>query len=108
MGVPINISSLCRDIHAALTGPKARQRNELKEDMIQYVWDGLDRCWKELDGLRSATTGDAIDEVDMERFIHGWQVCVFSISFFDGADSVDNPTTRFSSSSVVSLPADHP
>lgn len=74
MGLPIQISSLCRAIHTALTGPKARQREDLKEELLQYVWDGLDRCWRELDALRNLALGVIIEAVDMERFIHGWQV----------------------------------
>ncbi|THG99635.1 hypothetical protein EW026_g2735 [Hermanssonia centrifuga] len=74
---PIRISSVCRDIHAALTGPKARQREDVKEDLLQYVWDTLDQCWKELDDLRSVGTGEIIEVEDMERFIHGWQIFIF-------------------------------
>ncbi|KAJ3551148.1 hypothetical protein NM688_g4889 [Phlebia brevispora] len=77
MGLPIQISSLCRAIHAALTGPKARQREELKEELLQYVWEGLEKAWRDLDNLRNLPLGNIIEQEDMERFIHGWQIFIF-------------------------------
>ena len=74
MDLPIRISALCRDIHAVLTGPKARQKEDVKEDRLQYIWQHLASCWKELDELRTLQIGDAIAREDTERFIHGWQV----------------------------------
>ena len=74
IAVPLRISSVCRIIHAALTGPKAKQREGVKEELLNKVWDSLDRCWQELEDLRKFGTGDLIEVEDMERFIHGWQV----------------------------------
>ena len=74
MDMPIRISALCREIHAVLTGPKARQREDIKEDRLQQVWARLDTCWKELENLRDSPIGGAIAQEDTERFIHGWQV----------------------------------
>ena len=74
VAVPLRISSVCRTIHAALTGPKARQSGGVKEDLLLNAWNSLDRCWQDLDDLRQIGTADIIEIEDMERFIHGWQV----------------------------------
>lgn len=47
----------------------------MKEDLLNIAWDGLDNCWTDLDGLKGAHARDIIDIEDLERFIHGWQVC---------------------------------
>ena len=72
--IPIRIASVCRDVHAVLTGPKARQREEVDEDGLQDAWDTLERCWRELDGLRHFGTYGIVQADDVERFIDGWQV----------------------------------
>nr|VWO98786.1 cAMP-dependent protein kinase catalytic subunit [Ganoderma boninense] len=75
--IPIRIASVCRDIHAALTGPKARQREEIDEDTLQDAWDRLERCWRDLDGLRQFGTYGIVQIEDVERFIDGWQIFLF-------------------------------
>ncbi|KAI8998747.1 hypothetical protein BD414DRAFT_408105 [Trametes punicea] len=75
--IPIRIASVCRDVHAALTGPKARQRDELDENKLQKAWDTLERCWGELDSLRHLGTCGIIQPEDVERFIDGWQIFLF-------------------------------
>ena len=72
MSLPIRISAVCRTIHAALTGPLARQR--IREDLLHKAWDYLDQCWVDLDGLRGITGGELMQMEDLNRFIHGWQV----------------------------------
>lgn len=52
-----------------------RQADRVKEDLLNKAWDGLDNCWTDLDGLKGAHARDIIDIEDLERFIHGWQVC---------------------------------
>ncbi|OSD01630.1 hypothetical protein PYCCODRAFT_1369162 [Trametes coccinea BRFM310] len=75
--IPIRIASLCRDVHAALTGPKARQRDELDENKLQEAWDTLEHCWGELDSLRQLGTCGIVQPEDVERFIDGWQIFLF-------------------------------
>lgn len=72
--LPLRISSVCRIVHTALTGPKARQTEGVKEELLHKAWGSLDRCWQDLEGLRQIGTADIIEVEDMERFIHGWQV----------------------------------
>ena len=72
--MPLRISSVCRIIHTALTGPKAKQQDGVKEDLLNKVWGSLDRLWQDLEDLRKFGTGEIIEVEDMERFIHGWQV----------------------------------
>ena len=61
-------------MHAALTGPKARQREDLDEAKLEEAWKTLERCWTDLDGLRHLGTCGIIQPEDIERFIDGWQV----------------------------------
>ncbi|GBE82350.1 hypothetical protein SCP_0407340 [Sparassis crispa] len=75
--IPIRIASACRQLHSALTGPKARQRNNVDEDKLQSVWQTLDQCWKDFDGLRQFGTAGFVQSEDVERFIDGWQVFIF-------------------------------
>ncbi|KAI0637085.1 hypothetical protein C8Q77DRAFT_1050404 [Trametes polyzona] len=75
--VPIRIASVCRDVHAALTGPKARRQQDLDEDKLQDVWDTLERCWQDLDNLRHVGTCGIVQAEDIERFIDGWQIFLF-------------------------------
>ncbi|KAH9934813.1 uncharacterized protein B0H18DRAFT_488520 [Fomitopsis serialis] len=71
---PIRIASVCREIHAALTGPKARQGREIDEDKLHDAWETLDQCWKDFDGLRHLGTDGFVQAGDIERFVDGWQV----------------------------------
>ena len=57
-----------------LTGPKARQRDDIDEEAIQDAWDVLDRAWRDLDGLRQFGAYGIVQMEDIERFIDGWQV----------------------------------
>ncbi|CCM06228.1 uncharacterized protein FIBRA_08474 [Fibroporia radiculosa] len=75
--VPIRIASVCRDIHAVLTGPKARQSHELDEDKLHDAWETLDQCWKSFDGLRQYGTDGFVQVEDVERYIDGWQIFIF-------------------------------
>lgn len=73
--VPIRISDVCRQVHS-LTSPKARRSLSVDEESLNYAWNTLDRCWKELDDIRRqiGTNDQLIDVEDMERFINAWQV----------------------------------
>ncbi|KAI0079977.1 hypothetical protein K474DRAFT_438548 [Panus rudis PR-1116 ss-1] len=75
--VPLRISDVCREIHTALTGPKARRNEVVNEGTLVYVWNTLDLCWKELEDLRQLVTGDVLDPEDVERYINGWQIFIF-------------------------------
>lgn len=72
--IPIRIASVCRDIHASLTGPKARHRDDIDEEGLHESWDVLEKCWRDLDGLRQFGAYDIVQAEDIERFIDGWQV----------------------------------
>ncbi|KAI0374770.1 hypothetical protein BV20DRAFT_934666 [Pilatotrama ljubarskyi] len=75
--IPIRIASVCREVHAVLTGPKARHRDDLDEEKLQDAWDTLDRCWRDLDNLRQWGTRGIVQAEDVERFIDGWQIFLF-------------------------------
>jgi len=73
--VPLQLASACRKVHAALTGPKARQQNEIDEKSLHEVWAILDKSWKDFEDLRQLGTVGIVHEEDIERYINGWQVC---------------------------------
>lgn len=75
--VPLNLASACRKVHLALTGPKARQQNEIEEQSLHEVWDALEKSWKEFDNLRMLGTSGNVHEEDVDRYIHGWQIFIF-------------------------------
>ncbi|KAF8275264.1 hypothetical protein EI94DRAFT_1560073 [Lactarius quietus] len=75
--VPLELASACRKVHAALTGPKARQQNEIDEKSLHDVWDALEKLWKDFDNLRMLGTSGNIHEEDVDRYIHGWQIFIF-------------------------------
>lgn len=49
---PIRLSSACRQIHAALTGPKAKRKEDVNEPGLKDAWEALGRSWEEFEGLR--------------------------------------------------------
>jgi hypothetical protein len=49
---PIRLSSACRQIHAALTGPKAKRKEDVNERGLKEAWEALSRSWEEFEGLR--------------------------------------------------------
>ncbi|ELU40099.1 fungal zn(2)-Cys(6) binuclear cluster domain-containing protein [Rhizoctonia solani AG-1 IA] len=49
---PIRLSSACRQIHAALTGPKAKRKEDVNEPGLKEAWEALSRSWEEFEGLR--------------------------------------------------------
>lgn len=78
--VPLHLNAVCRKVHAVLTGTKAARRIEESGGMsvdaegMREVWDGLERCWEEFEGVRRG--GLANGDVDplVERFVSAWQV----------------------------------
>ena len=104
--IPLKISTVCRDIHGALTGPKARRRADVDERAIEIAWNSLDRLWRDLDDLRHNGMGGLLEMEDVERYIHGWQVRISSASL-DVSHGLlyQPPCCRFSSFNAVSLPA---
>ncbi|KAH9998171.1 hypothetical protein BJV74DRAFT_825872 [Russula compacta] len=75
--VPLELASACRKVHSALTGPKARQQNEIEEKSLHEVWDALEKSWKDFDNLRMLGTSGNVHEEDVDRYIHGWQIFIF-------------------------------
>jgi hypothetical protein len=87
VSAPVHISSVCRTIHAALTGPMVRASDRVKEELLDKAWTGLDKCWTELDGLRSEDTGEVLEQEDLDRFVDGWQVCTEATTLRPYAES---------------------
>jgi hypothetical protein len=92
--ITIEISVACRLVHAALTGPRARQRyvvfaDELwlapdfavrmgeahvDETILTRGWDMLDTCWHKLDSLRTQYGHIHAQTEEVDLFASGWQV----------------------------------
>ncbi|KDQ16343.1 hypothetical protein BOTBODRAFT_54128 [Botryobasidium botryosum FD-172 SS1] len=73
---PIRVSSACRLINSALTGPKAQMREFINEPKLREAWEALEKCWEEFDGLLQLPQGGIVPE-DSERFVNGWKVFIF-------------------------------
>lgn len=78
---PIRLSTACRQINHALTGPKASLRRDVDEQQLKDGWEKLTLCWEEFDELRDVllanNPGVFMQRPDMERFISGWQIFLF-------------------------------
>ncbi|KAJ3741826.1 hypothetical protein DFH05DRAFT_1558769 [Lentinula detonsa] len=83
--IPLHLSSVCRKIHAILTGAKAAHKAEVSgridAEGMREIWDGLDRCWEEFEAIRrgtSASAGGSMDvDIQTERFVSCWQIFIF-------------------------------
>ncbi|KAJ3774794.1 hypothetical protein EV361DRAFT_877488 [Lentinula raphanica] len=85
--IPLHLSSVCRKIHAVLTGAKATRRVELgggiDAEGMREIWEGLDRCWEKFEAVRRNTSasagGSMVGDVDIqtERFVSCWQIFIF-------------------------------
>ncbi|KAH7869669.1 uncharacterized protein C8R40DRAFT_1058698 [Lentinula edodes] len=85
--IPLHLSSVCRKIHAVLTGAKASRTAELgggvDAEGMREVWEGLDSCWDEFEALRrgisTSAGGSMLGDVDIrtERFVSCWQIFIF-------------------------------
>ncbi|KZS99138.1 hypothetical protein SISNIDRAFT_492392 [Sistotremastrum niveocremeum HHB9708] len=74
---PIHLSSACRKVHAALTGPKARSRPEVDEELLKAAWEALERSWEEFEALRQIGSVGIAQPEDTDRFVSGWQIFIF-------------------------------
>lgn len=74
--IPLRLSAVCRQVHSVLTGPKARQSDELNIHVqrLHDVWNSLGHLWEELENLRQLGTGDLMKPQEVERYVNGWQV----------------------------------
>jgi hypothetical protein len=70
--IPIKLSGVCRLFHTYVTGPKARKERALSEPKLREAWDGLQRCWDDLDKLLRSTPGNELE--DVEIFVTSWKV----------------------------------
>ncbi|KAF8308774.1 hypothetical protein DL93DRAFT_2086567 [Clavulina sp. PMI_390] len=78
---PIRLSTACRQINHALTGPKASLRRDVNGKELREGWEKLTQSWQEFDELREVLMNNDpsvfLQRPDMERFISGWQIFLF-------------------------------
>ena len=74
--LPLRLSSVCRDIHAVLTGAKAvRCQLDVDAEGMRRIWDGLANCWDDFDIVRRQGASNVTEDgVDLDRFASAWQV----------------------------------
>lgn len=75
--IPLHLSGICRKVHASLTGPKARQANEVDATSLYDAWESLSGAWDDLEALRHHGTGDFLQPQEVDRFVNGWQILIF-------------------------------
>ncbi|KII88691.1 hypothetical protein PLICRDRAFT_162020, partial [Plicaturopsis crispa FD-325 SS-3] len=81
---PLHLASVCRQVHSALTGPKARRRVEVSDEVMVDIWEGLAQSWEEFENIRRTGAGgvgfnisDTMTPEDADKFVSGWQVFIF-------------------------------
>ena len=77
---PIRLAQACRQIHRALTGPKARRNERVNGEHLKEAWESLESCFEEFQEFK-ADEGDMeigiLKARDVERFCDGWQCFLF-------------------------------
>ena len=113
---PIRLAQACRQIHQALTGPKARRKDRVDAGLLKQAWESLESCWEEFHTFRSeGGDGDEIGSLktrDMVRFCDGWQVFMFecehtSFSLFISRFSRSNESLTFLLTRACLSPSGH-
>lgn len=78
--IPLRLSSVCRRVHDVLTGDKAVKRMEgcsgvgVDSRGLQEIWDRLDGCWEEFEGVRRGGLANGDVDPMVDRFVSAWQV----------------------------------
>ncbi|KAL1669321.1 hypothetical protein GGG16DRAFT_127897 [Schizophyllum commune] len=79
--MPLHLAAVCWKINAALTSVSAMRRIEdgqgIDAQGMREIWDGLDRCWEDFDGIRLSTAASEESVFDLQRFVGAWQVAIF-------------------------------
>jgi hypothetical protein len=76
MAIPLQISSVCRRIHATLSGLRAKQCPDVDTHAIRRIWEELDTCWSKLESFGASCVRSGDDGANLERFIASWQVSI--------------------------------
>lgn len=74
---PIRLAMACRLIHKALTGPKARRREQVSKSAMYTAWEALEQCWLEFDAIALAEPNPPLQREDIVRFSDGWKIFMF-------------------------------
>ena len=76
--MPLHLAAVCWKINAALTSVTAMRRIEdgqgIDAQGMREIWEGLDRCWEDFDGIRLSTAATEESVFDLQRFVGAWQV----------------------------------
>ncbi|PPQ64017.1 hypothetical protein CVT24_009391 [Panaeolus cyanescens] len=81
--IPLELSNICRKIHAVLTGIKATRRAEehglIDAHGMRDIWRDLDRCWQDLESMKRSSNerDDASRRMEVEQYASLWQIFIF-------------------------------
>ncbi|KIJ44214.1 hypothetical protein M422DRAFT_30390 [Sphaerobolus stellatus SS14] len=74
---PLRLASACRRINSVLTGPKARDRQNIDERGLKDAWEAIERSWEEFESLRQLGLLGILTVEDANRFVDGWKIFIF-------------------------------
>ncbi|GJJ12260.1 hypothetical protein Clacol_006501 [Clathrus columnatus] len=74
---PLRLASACRRINAALTGAKARARQDINEEALKQAWESIENCWVEFESLRQLGLLGILTKEEADRFVDGWKIFIF-------------------------------
>jgi len=78
---PLRLASACRLVNSALTGPKARERQNIDEAKLKDAWEAIETSWEEFESLRQLGLLGILTEEEANRFVDGWKVHFYYIPF---------------------------
>ena len=75
---PLRLASACRQVNSALTGSKARRRQNIDDVKLNEAWESIENCWEEFESLRQLGLLGILTVEEADRFVDGWKVSIVS------------------------------
>ncbi|KAG5645911.1 hypothetical protein DXG03_005058 [Asterophora parasitica] len=80
--LPLQLDTVCRKVHAVLTGPRATRRAEehglIDAHGMREIWEDLDHCWKDFGSMRRGGASPQ-ESLRIEHYVSAWQIYIFEI-----------------------------
>ncbi|KAJ7582617.1 hypothetical protein C8J56DRAFT_864712 [Mycena floridula] len=120
--IPLRLGAVCRKVHAVLTGIKAVRRIEQSSALnvdargLHDIWERLDRCWEEFEGVRRGGLANGDVDPMVDRFVSAWQIFIFechniireALKQYAQSSPTGSPTPGFSSASSTHMNSHSP
>ncbi|KAF8590449.1 hypothetical protein K439DRAFT_87429 [Ramaria rubella] len=74
---PLRLASACRQVNSALTGAKARTRQDVDGIKLKAAWEAIEKCWEEFESLRELGLLGILTVEEADRFVDGWKIFIF-------------------------------